>query len=313
MAETCLRPQSASCLQAGKLATATPDQLRQGFEELKKRSPWMASFVINGQVYGSGLNHEDDVRPAHFFRLVRNPSRILELGSCQGGGTFQLARHPRVDQVIAIEGRGFNIDKATFVKHALAANNVTFLEGDLEAFDFTPLGRFDAVYCVGLLYHLPHPWELLAKLAKVSDILYINTHYCPLSQAALTLHGYEGKKWLEFGYEDPLSGMSSWSFWPTLPALARMLLEAGFVPEILETDTCGPGQSPHGTTILAARTETLSEEDQRSALVEMQEVLSKLPATSGCAPPATVPWLRGTLSRVKRIVTRAWQVLASRP
>src|SRR5438309_9844020 len=159
MAGTCLRRQLEARRQSSTLPTPTPDTLRKGFAELAKRSPWMASFLINGQVYGAGLNHDEDVRPPYFFGLVPNPRRILELGSCQGGGTFQLARHAGVREVVAIEGRAFNIEKATFVQQALGIKNVVFLQDDLESYDFTPLGRFDAVYCVGLLYHLPRPWE----------------------------------------------------------------------------------------------------------------------------------------------------------
>ena len=186
-------------------------------------------------------------------------------------------------EVVAIEGRALNLEKARLVQQVLEIKNVLFLEGDLESFDLTPLGPFDAVYCVGVLYHLPRPWELLARLERVSDILYLNTHYCPRNQVAMTLQGYEGKKWLEAGHADPLSGMSSWSFWPTLESLTRMLLDAGFTPDILETDTLGPGQSPHGTTILATRTATLSAHAQRNLLEKTHSVLLEFcrPSASG--------------------------------
>ncbi len=140
-------------------------------------------------------------------------------------------RHAGVQEIVAIEGRDFNIEKAELVQSILNASKVRFLQGNLETFDFAPLGQFDAVYCVGVLYHLPRPWELLEKLANVADVLYINTHYCARREITMTLHGYEGKQWDEFGYEDPLSGMSAWSFWPTLEALTRMLRHAGFVAE----------------------------------------------------------------------------------
>jgi hypothetical protein len=270
---------------------ASADPLAAEFKRLGARSPWMASFAINGRLYGSGLNHEQDVRPPHFFRHVANPRRILELGSCQGGGTFQLAKYPGVEEVVAIEGRDYNIAKAKLAQRALGVSNVTFLHGDLETFNVASLGRFDAVYCVGVLYHVPKPWELLARLAWVTDVLYINTHYCPKNQVQLTLHGYEGKKWMEFGFDDPLSGLSAWSFWPTLVALARMLLDAGFIPEILETDTLGTGQSPHGTTILARRAATEPALKQADMLAKMWEALAQLPDSAG-SPPRKPWWWR---------------------
>ena len=94
------------------------------------------------------------------------PAGILELGSCQGGGTFQLAKRRDVEEIVAIEGRDYNIEKARFVQRLLERDNVSFIEANLETFDLKSLGRFDAVYCVGLLYHLPKPWELLARLKK---------------------------------------------------------------------------------------------------------------------------------------------------
>jgi hypothetical protein len=227
--------------------------VQKEFDRLGKRSPWLARFQINGHLYGAGLNHDEDVRPPALFRLLPNPGRILELGSCQGGGTFQLARHPGVREIVAVEARASHVEKAHFVQRLLGVSKVTFLTADLETFDLTPLGRFDVAYCVGLLYHLPRPWELLTKLAAVTDTIYLNTHYCRPDQVNLTLQSYPGMKYQEGGVEEPLSGMSGWSFWPTLPALVRMLQAAGFNPEILETDTTGVGQAPHGTTILARR------------------------------------------------------------
>jgi SAM-dependent methyltransferase len=281
--------------------------LEKEFEQLRQRSPWMASFVIDGQVYGYGRNHHDDedARVPQFFQLVGTPRRILELGSCQGGGTFQLARHPGVQEVVGIEGRDYHFEKAQLVRKALGASNVTFLHRDLESFDFSRLGRFDATYCVGVLYHLPRPWELLARLAPVTDVLYLNTHYCPRKEVEMALGGYEGKKWLEGGYDDPLSGLSAWSFWPTLEALCEMLLDNGFLPEIFETDTLGPGQSPHGATIVARRRVAVGEEEADMWLRKMRQVLAALPASAGAIEQGACPSrARRILSRLKRIVGR---------
>ena len=205
----------------------------------------------------------------------------MELGSCQGGGTFQLAKRTSVEEIVAIEGRDYNIEKARFVQRLLERDNVTFIEANLETFDLTSLGRFDAVYCVGLLYHLPKPWELLARLKEVSDVIYLNTHYCRAKSVSRTVHGYDGANWQEMGFADPLSGLSNWSFWPTLKSLTQMLLDAGFVPEIIETDSTGLGQCPHGTTILARNAACVSADERDGLLFEMQEILATLPADHG--------------------------------
>jgi len=267
----------------------------------------MASYSIGGHVYGSGLNHEHDVRPPQFFRLVPSARRILELGSCQGGGTFRLAVHPGVQQVVGVEVRDYHIEKARFVQQALGISNVTFIEANLETFDLSSLGRFDAIYCVGLLYHLPSPWELLAKLPAVSDVVYLNTHFCRASGASLKMHGYEGEKWGEKGYEEPLSGMSVWSFWPTLASLAKMLIDTGFVPEIIETDSTGVGQSPHGTTIVARCASSLSEIEKERLSRKLNNVLSSLPADCGSEiGSGLTSRMNRAMARLKRAGQQVW-------
>src|SRR5262249_34213833 len=108
-----------------------------------------------------------------------------------------------------------------------------------------------------------------------------------------------------FGYQDPLSGLSAWSFWPTLPALATMLANAGFVAEILETDTVGVGQSPYGATVLARHVRSLSRDEKRLIEAKTSRILGALPATSGGSPPVANSWLRKGWARCKRLAKRA--------
>jgi SAM-dependent methyltransferase len=282
-------------------------QLQHEFDRLTARSEWLARFTIDGQTIGAGFNHDHDVRPGQFFSLVPRARRILELGSCQGGGTFQLAQRAGVDEVVAIEGRDYNIEKARFAQRLLGLTNVTFIEANLETFDFTSLGPFDAVYCVGLLYHLPKPWELLTRLKDVSDVIYLNTHFCRASCASRKVDAYEGANWYEMGFEDPLSGLSNWSFWPTLKSLTQMLSDAGFLSEIIETDSTGLGQCPHGTTILARQTARVSSDERDCLWLETQAILSALPPNHGSklrGPIATR--LVQSLAELRRAARRVW-------
>jgi SAM-dependent methyltransferase len=283
-----------------------PD-LQHELDRLTARSEWLATFSIDGQTIGSGLNHDDDVRPAQFFRLVPNPRRILELGSCQGGGTFQLAKRPGVEEIVAIEGRDYNVEKAQFVQHMLGLTNVTFIEANLETFDFKSLGRFDAVYCVGLLYHLPKPWELLTRLKEISDVVYLNTHFCRANCVSRNVGGYDGANWHEMGFEDPLSGLSNWSFWPTLKSLAQMYVDAGFIPEIVETDSTGLGQCPHGTTILARQAAGLPNSKKDRLLLQLRKALAELPSDRGSKLRGPVAArLAQTIAEVRRTTRRIW-------
>jgi hypothetical protein len=213
------------------------------------RRPWISRFTIAGRDYGGRYDVTHDPRLGHFFRCFPGARRVLELGSLEGAHTFALAA--RVAEVHGIEGRAANLRKARFVQRRLGCRNVTFHQADLEAFDPAALGRFDAVFCSGLLYHLPRPWELLARLRGAADGLLLATHYAPADKADEERNGYAGTRYHEFGLKEPLSGLSPESFWPTLDALARMVRDAGYsAVEVCDDDRA----HPHGPLVtLAAR------------------------------------------------------------
>ena len=91
-----------------------------------------------------------------------------------------------------------------------------------------PFGHFDVVFSVGLLYHLAEPWAHLARCRRVSEALFLWTHFVTEAKANVIVQGYRGWMAPEYGLGDPLSGLSSRSFWPTLAALRQMLTDAGF-------------------------------------------------------------------------------------
>jgi len=54
---------------------------------------------------------------------------------------------------------------------------------DLESWDPGALGRFDAVLCFGLLYHLSAPARFLAACARIAPMLYLETVALDAGQA----------------------------------------------------------------------------------------------------------------------------------
>jgi len=215
-------------------------------DEFKKRSPWVTKFVIDGKEYGGDFDALNDKRLERFLQHFSDASTILELGSLEGGHTFALAQHPHIRRVLAIEGRESNMHKAQFVQQLLDVNKVEFMSADLEKTDLTRLGQFDAIFCVGLLYHLPNPWSLIEQMSQVSKNLFIWTHYADPAQADKVVNGYRGMLYQEGGIVDSLSGMSASSFWPTLEALTQMLNHHGFTAiNIIEDNAL----HPHGPAI----------------------------------------------------------------
>jgi SAM-dependent methyltransferase len=196
--------------------------------EFARRGPWITHFVVDGVESGGQFHALDDHRIEQFFESFPNVRTILELGSLEGGHTFALARRPSVERVIGVEVRRSNIAKARFVQKLLRVENVEFVEADLEKSALTEFGRVDAVFCSGVIYHLPEPWKLIKQVPRVTRRLFIWTHYANDLEADALLGDLRGKIHVEGGPDEPLSGMSATSFWLTLDSLLNVLKSAGF-------------------------------------------------------------------------------------
>jgi SAM-dependent methyltransferase len=218
------------------------DDIASGFD---RRGPWVSRFVIGGRPYGGNISFDADVRIGQFFSCFPDALRILDLGSLEGGQTFGLAKRPGA-RVLGLEGRRANIEKAEYVRGLLGAGNVRFELADLESAPLAGFGAFDAVFCSGLLYHLPKPWELIRQIGLVSDKVFIWTHYARPEQATGSRDGYAGYDYREFGLGDPLSGLSAHSFRVTRGSLMDMLGRYGFAGIRVFEDNAG---HPHGPSI----------------------------------------------------------------
>jgi len=218
--------------------------LEAGFDRL---APWVTRFTIEGHDYGGALSFDDDPRISQFIARFPAVATVLELGSLEGGQTFQLARRLNAT-IVAIEGRADNLARAKWVQELIGATNVTFLEADLERTPLSSFGSFDAVFCSGLLYHLPEPWRLIDGLATTSPRVFIWTHYSCDEDADLERAGIRGRWYVEQGLSDPLSGLSPRSFWMTLPSLVARLERNGFRVEIIDINET----HPHGPAVTLA-------------------------------------------------------------
>jgi SAM-dependent methyltransferase len=220
--------------------------------EFETRKPWVTKFRINDKEYGGQFDATNDIRISQFFNYFPDAHTILELGSLEGGHSFSLASRPFVTSVVALEGRAANIEKALFVQKLVDAGNVKFIEANLQTINLSNFGQFDAVFCSGLLYHLPKPWELIHECSQVSPNLFLWTQYAREKEARMVLNGYRGKWYHEGGRLDPLSGLSKKSFWLTLGSLITLLTQHGYKEITLIDNNL---EHPHGACItLAAST-----------------------------------------------------------
>ena len=162
-------------------------------EEFAKLAPWIFQFRIAGQDYGGGISAVGDARIEQFFHFAPHAATILELGSLEGAHTFILAERPGVRRVLALEGREANLRKARFVQELLQIRNVEFAEANLEQSNLAAFGKFDAVFCSGLLYHLPQPWRLIEQFPAIAPVLFIWTQYAAEEEARDVGHGLRGR------------------------------------------------------------------------------------------------------------------------
>lgn len=184
----------------------------------------------------------DDARTVVIKSLVRplRGKRVLDIGSLEGGLSFEMAREGC--DVLGIEGREENFAKSELIRRHHALPNLRFELRDAKSLSRERDGTFDVILCCGLLYHLDDPFAFLRQLADIlspDGLLFIDTHVAPdgslpgYSLSALTTLGdYEGRWFAEPRGGSVLDEMWSAvsnerSFWPTRKSLIRGIYHAG--------------------------------------------------------------------------------------
>ena len=207
----------------------------------QRTGPWQTRVEIAGRSYGGPFPFGEGGRVERFLEWSGNPRRVLELGSLEGGCSVQLAAAPGVEELVCIEARAESVARARLLLQLYGVGGKARLcVADLEVDDLSGYGRFDGVFCAGVLYHLTRPWEVVARMAAITDRIFVDTHVSETDH--IELAGYRGRLYAEFGYDDPMSGVEAHSFWPTEPELVRMFAAAGMRPT--ERIQAPPGPSP---------------------------------------------------------------------
>ena len=112
--------------------------------------------------------------------------RVADLGCLEGG--FSLALAQRGAEVLGIEARHRNIDKATLLRDHFGLPNLRFQQGDVKDFASDGAGQFDVVLALGILYHLDQPAQWLRRVsAATRRVLILDTHFAPADDAAMSL------------------------------------------------------------------------------------------------------------------------------
>jgi hypothetical protein len=101
---------------------------------------------------------------------------VLELGSLEGGHTYQIDRC-RAAAILAVEANTSAYLRSLIVKELLGIRRARFVCGDFLAYLRDNTKRFDVCFASGVLYHMRNPAELIALIARTTDRLFLWTHY----------------------------------------------------------------------------------------------------------------------------------------
>ena len=238
--------------------------------------------------------------------------RILDLGSLEGVYALEFASHGA--QVVGIEGRESNNAHSRFAAEALGLSNIEFVTDDVRNLCQEKYGRFDVVFCSGILYHLPgtDACRFLSSIAQVCKRLtIIDTHVGLRADASIS---WEGRSYQGFVFKEPHSpddtaavkANRKWasldnetSFWFTKPSLLNLLRNVGFTGafEVLNPNSSAifSDRLTFAATIGERQVATISPELARTSEPDWPEhsTVAPHPAQAMIPPPKSRPlWRR---------------------
>ncbi len=102
--------------------------------------------------------------------------KILELGPLEGGHSYMLQKMGAT-QVRAIEANTRTFLKCLCIKEIFKLDRVEFLLGDFVQYLEKEDKPWDLVFASGVLYHMEDPVYLLKLISKVTQHVFLWTHY----------------------------------------------------------------------------------------------------------------------------------------
>lgn len=208
---------------------ADPERLR---EEVDRHGSWITGFEVDGRRYGGNYFPEFDPRALLFCARMAErhgdaPLRILECGCLEGGHTVVLGRRLPNARLTATDVRDDNLAKAQLHAALRGVEGVRWIRDDLDAEAITLNEPYDAVFSVGLVYHLAHPEKYIKRVASAAPFLWLWTVVSEEADAVICRDIYRGRIYTE-DISHPLSAVRTESFFPTLGSLIQMIFTSGY-------------------------------------------------------------------------------------
>ena len=142
---------------------------------LRNSRPWdlgLPDLNFGGNHYGGQYRADTDSRVLRFISTFRErlaasnrgrdqALRILECGCLEDGHTRVLAEAFPEATITAVDVRETSLQKAKFILSSSGITNVRLTKENLNEPSAAFTQQYDAIFCVGLLYHLRHQHSFL--------------------------------------------------------------------------------------------------------------------------------------------------------
>ncbi|MGC4060457.1 MAG: class I SAM-dependent methyltransferase [Aquabacterium sp.] len=226
----------------------TQESIQQALQIMRQAfGDWTYDIPLPFGLWTRGGLHVPHTRLKRLVQTVsdlsRKPlseSRVLDLACLDGLFSIEFAKQGA--ETVGIEIRDANVKKALFCKEAIGLPNLTFAQDDVRNISVERYGRFDAIVCSGILYHLTaeDAADVIKRMASMVDrVVVIDTHVALQAQQQVTLDGqtYCGSLFREHADDATpqqkagnlwASADNTTSFWFTRPSLINLLNAAGF-------------------------------------------------------------------------------------
>lgn len=200
---------------------------------------WHYQFDLKGNITPinkpARLNGHEQRKRYFFDPMVRllggslAGKTVLDLG-CNAGYWSLAAANAGADFVFGVDGRAMHIDQANLVFEAsdVDSSKYEFVEANIYDLDLDRYGPFDVVLCLGLLYHVAKPLELIERISGWNrDVLLIDTMLSVAPGSYLRMRAENP--------DLPLNAVEqSLVVSPTKEALVRMARSAGYDVAVLK-------------------------------------------------------------------------------
>jgi SAM-dependent methyltransferase len=235
----------------------------------------LALFARKGKEGGPGVPQAGEANAVKVRRVVQvtqdlaplpfSDLRILDLGC--GEGVYAVEAGLRGAQVLAVDARTQRMDAgaACAARHGL--DNVTFRQEDVRRVRRETHGEFDAVFCLGILYHLDATdvFTLLENVHQLCRSVTVIDTLITLEPDVEVTHrerSYEGERYREHADDDSeevrrsrvLKSLdNTYSFKFTKASLVRALSDIGFSSVFECHAPPEPGKASDRVSLVACR------------------------------------------------------------